>query len=212
MSKRGSGLLRVDALKIDPLPPLSFSVAKGECLAIEGPSGSGKTRLLRAIADLDRVRGHVYLDGAERNEMSGHAWRKLVRFASAEFAWWSDTARPAFPGEGTGASDKLARLLAALALEARVMDRPLNTLARGERQRLAFARALIDDPSVLLFDQPAMGLDPQLAALIEETIRYQILAGRIVLIAGNDRNQFDRLAHARLQLARPLPQRGATAS
>ncbi len=204
-------MLRVDTLKIDPLPPLSFSVARGECLAIEGPSGSGKTRLLRAIADLDRVRGHIYLDGAERNEMPGHAWRRLVRFASAEFSWWSDTARGAFPGEGVGASDKLARLLAALALDPRALDRPLSNLARGERQRLALARTLIDDPAVLLLDQPAMGLDPQLSALVEEAIRFQILAGRVVLLAGNDRGQLDRLAHARLQLARPLPKRGAAA-
>lgn len=43
-------MLRVDRLKAEPLPPLSFTVADGECLAVEGPSGSGKTRLLRAIA------------------------------------------------------------------------------------------------------------------------------------------------------------------
>src|SRR5258705_10592187 len=46
-----STVLKVDKIKIGPLPPLSFEVARGECLAGEGPSGSGKTRLLRGIAD-----------------------------------------------------------------------------------------------------------------------------------------------------------------
>jgi ABC-type iron transport system FetAB ATPase subunit len=80
----GSIVLRVDTLKVAPLPPLSFSVANGECLAVEGPSGSGKTRLLRAIADLDPAEGHVFLDGAEKNEMPAPEWRKRVRYACAE--------------------------------------------------------------------------------------------------------------------------------
>ena len=54
-------MLRVDHLKVRGLPPLSFSVSKGECLAVEGPSGCGKSLLLRAIADLDPAEGAVFL-------------------------------------------------------------------------------------------------------------------------------------------------------
>lgn len=205
-------MLRTDALKIDPLPPLSFSVARGECLAIEGPSGCGKTRLLRAIADLDRARGQVSLDGAERHDMPAHIWRRSVRYVTSEPAWWGETARSAFPLSTPGITDKLSRLCAALALDPRSIDLPLAQLSRGERHRWAFVRAVLDEPAVLLLDQPTLGLDPHSTALVEDLIRANILAGRIVLISGTDSGACDRLAHTRLQLARPRALRQAVAS
>lgn len=205
-------MLRIDALKVDPLPPLSFSVANGECLAIEGPSGSGKTRLLRAIADLHPAAGHVFLNGAERHEIPAPEWRKRVRYASSEPAWWTATARQAFDLAEKTTQAKLDRLLTAVALTTKSLDAPLSELSTGERQRLALARAIIDEPSVLLLDEPATGLDPQTAALVEELIRFQLLAGRSVVFASHDQAQIKRLADARLQLAKPLPVRGAQRS
>ena len=55
---------------------------------------------------------------------------------------------------------------------------------------------------MLLLDEPAASLDRQSAALVEELIRYQTLAGRSVILVSHDEGQVDRLAHARLQLAR----------
>lgn len=205
-------MLRVDHLSVDPLPALSFSVADGECLAVEGPSGAGKTRLLRAIADLDPASGQVFVDGIERNELRAPKWRKLVRYASAEPGWWTETARPAFNvPRTTAADDRLHRMLSSLALEANVVDRPLSALSTGERQRLALARAIFDEPRVLLLDEPTAALDPQTTALVEELVRFQILAGRSVVLATHDQGQIGRLADARLQLARPLaiPRRAA---
>jgi len=201
-------VLRVETLKVDPLPPLSFNVADGECLAIEGPSGSGKTRLLRAIADLDDAPGHVFLDGAERRELQAPEWRLRVRYVSSEPAWWTATAREAFDFAHPEMASRLDRSIAALALKTAILDNPLSTLSTGERQRLALVRAMIDEPRVLLLDEPSTGLDPQTAALVEELIRFQMLAGRSVILASHDQGQIGRLAHARLQLARPLPVRG----
>lgn len=189
-------MLRVDYLSLPGLPKLSFEVTAGECLAVEGPSGSGKTRILRAIADLDPAGGYVLLEGVERREMSGPKWRRLVRYVSAEPAWWAPTPRPHFP-----ASERLQRLLTALALDARLLDRPLAELSTGERQRLALVRALADEPSVLLLDEPTSALDASGRAAVEELIRFQLLAERIVLLVSRDAAQIDRLAHARLQLA-----------
>ena len=77
-------MLRVEHLQAGTLPPLTFEVGAGECLAVEGPSGAGKTRLLRAIADLDSAPGQVFLNGAERNEMPAPRWRRHVRYCAAE--------------------------------------------------------------------------------------------------------------------------------
>ncbi len=189
-------MLRIDYLQVPGLPALSFEVPARECLAVEGPSGSGKTRLLRAIADLDAAQGYAYLEGVERRELPGPEWRRRVRYASAEPAWWGAIAREHFP-----VSTKLDRLLSALALEPAVLDRPIAELSTGERQRLGVVRAIADEPRVLLLDEPTSALDAQAAALAEELIKFQMLAGRIVVLVSHDPAQIARLAHARLLLA-----------
>jgi ABC-type iron transport system FetAB ATPase subunit len=193
-------LLRVEHLRIGSLPPLSFSVADGECLAIEGPSGSGKTRILRAIADLDPVDAQLFVDGDERREMSATEWRKAVRYAAAEPGWWSDTPRDSFPNISLALA-RVVRLLAAVGLDEDVLDRDVTHLSTGERQRIALVRALADEPKVLLLDEPTGALDIGSTAFVEELLRFQLLAGRSVLIASHDQALIGRLAHARLQLA-----------
>lgn len=189
-------MLRVDHIRIGALPPLTFTVPDGECLSVEGPSGTGKTRLLRAIADLDPAAGHVFLDGAERGEMPAEQWRRQVRYMAAEPAWWAAT-----PRLHMATSPRLERLVEALGLEARVLDRPVAELSTGERQRLALVRAVIDEPRVLLLDEPTAALDPAAAALADEVIRFETLAGRSVVLVSHNRAEIDRLAHARLLLA-----------
>ncbi len=190
-------MLRVEHLQVGDLPPLTFEVADGECLAVEGPSGVGKSRLLRAIADLEPAHGQVFLDGAERDEMPAPQWRQRVRYCGAEPAWWTETARSVFP-----AAARLDRLLHSLALEPDVLDRAIAVLSTGERQRLALVRALIDEPKVLLLDEPTTALDPQAAALVEELVKFQMLSGRSVILVSHDPAQIARLAHARLLLAK----------
>jgi len=202
-------VLRVEKLKVGTLPPLSFAVAGSECLSIEGPSGSGKTRLLRAIADLDDAEGYVFLEGAERREMPAPEWRRRVRFFAAEPGWWAATGRAHFPAGADLA--RLERLLDALGLDAGLLDQPIGQLSTGERLRLALARGLIDEPRVLLLDEPTGALDPQSKALVGELIRFQLLAGRAVILVSHDQAEIARLAHQRLQL-RAVDDRAAAAS
>ncbi len=195
-------MLRVENLRIGDSAPLSFEVKEGECLAIQGPSGSGKTRLLRAIADLDDAPGLVVLNGALRNEMEAPRWRQMVRYVAAEPGWWTDTPRPAFPDTPKAVSVR-KKLMHALNLGPELLDRPIAKLSTGERLRLAFVRALIDEPRALLLDEPTASLDPTNAALVEELIRYQLLSGKIVLLVSHNQAQIDRLADKTLKLAAP---------
>lgn len=190
-------MLKIDYLSLPGLPVLSFEIATGECLAVEGPSGSGKTRLLRAIADLDPADGYVFLEGVERRELPGPQWRRRVRYAAAEPGWWGATVREHFPSTA-----KLDRLLSAVGLDADVLERPVAELSTGERQRLGLIRAIADEPQVLLLDEPTSALDAQNAALAEELIRFQILAGRILILVSHDVGQINRLAHGHLVLTR----------
>ena len=78
---------------------------------------------------------------------------------------------------------------------------PYRELSTGERQRLGLVRAIADEPRVLLLDEPTSALDAQAAALAEELIKFQILAGRLVILVSHNPQQIVRLAHTRLVLA-----------
>lgn len=195
-------ILRVEHIKIGSLHPISFEVGDGECLAIEGASGSGKTRLLRALADLDRARGRVFLDGVEQSELPGPQWRANMRYVAAEPGWWTDTAKGSFPRDAA-AQARALRIVVALGLDPDQAEQPLRELSTGERQRLALARALADDPKVLLLDEPTSGLDQASAALVEEVVRFRLLAGHIVLLASHDTALLGRLSNIRLTLNKP---------
>ena len=164
------------------------------------PRRRGAVRLrqdppLRALADLDAADGYVYLDGVERSELSGPEWRRRVRYSSAEPAWWSAVVREHFP-----ASAKLDRLLHAVGLDPFILGKSVSELSTGERQRLGLVRAIADEPRVLLLDEPTSALDAQAAALAEELIKFQILAGRLVILVSHNPQQVSRLAHSRMVL------------
>ncbi len=198
-----STVLKVDKIKIGPLPPLSFEVARGECLAVEGPSGSGKTRLLRGIADLDQVPGYVSLEGMDRNEMQAPEWRRRVRYFSSEPGWWAATGRLHVPLKGIEAEARLSRLLASVGLEPPILDQPVSQLSTGQRLRIALVRGLVDEPRVLLLDEPTSALDAQAAALVGELIRFQLLGGRAVVLVSHNPAEVARHAHQRLLLGAP---------
>jgi putative ABC transport system ATP-binding protein len=192
-------MLRIDHVRVHGLTPVSFAIQAGECVALMGPSGSGKTLLLRAIADLDPAAGQLFLEGAERNEMTGPAWRRAVRYVPAEPGWWAETAGAHFPADPERAA-KRDRVLDSLGLSPDLLSAPVGRASTGERQRLGLARALLDEPKVLLLDEPAASLDPTSAALVEEVIRYQLLLSRCVLLVTHDLAQAQRLARKLIRL------------
>ena len=192
-------MLRIDDIRVHGLAPVSFSLQFGECVALMGPSGSGKSLLMRALADLDAAAGQIFLEGAERAEVPGPAWRRAVRYVAADPGWWAESVGAHFPQE-PAARARVARILDSLGLPTDILTAPVARTSTGERQRLGLARALLDEPKVLLLDEPTAALDPTSAALVEEVIRYQILLSRAVLIATHDLAQAQRLARKLIKL------------
>lgn len=188
-------MLRIESLEVYGLEPVSFEVAAGECLAVQGPSGSGKTVLLRALADLDPVKGQVFLDGTERNALSGPQWRKHVRYAAAEPGWWGETPREHFTHH-----DGLEKLISSLGLQVAQLDQSIAQLSTGERQRMALARAMLDAPSVLLLDEPTGALDAKATVQAERVIKRQLKKGCTVILVSHDPAQVKRLAHRKLTI------------
>ena len=188
-------MLQIVDLEVYGLRPLSLELAQGTCLAVEGPSGAGKTVFLRAIADLDPATGTVRLDGLDRNDVTGPQWRRKVRFLAAEPGWWADTPRPHFSSEHDSVS-----LIEALGLPADILDRPVAQLSTGERLRLALARGVLDDPDVVLLDEPTGALDPKSEERAEDLIRQLLAKGRIVIIVTHDEAQAERLGCRRMRI------------
>lgn len=186
-------MLKVEALRVHGVEPISLALDAGECVAVRGPSGSGKSLFLRAISDLDPAEGQVYLQGVERHSMTGPEWRSRVRYAAAEPGWWTETPRPHFSDP-----DALEEAVSGLGLPPAILDRPVARLSTGERQRLALIRALEDEPDVLLLDEPTGALDSEATAAAEALIGKHLDAGRAVLIVSHDDAQAARMAKRRL--------------
>lgn len=157
--------------KLQVIKGVSLSISDGEMLTIVGPSGAGKTTLLQIIGTLERAdSGSVKFDGEEITVMKD---AKLARFRNRnmgfvfqfhqllpEFSLEENVALPALIA-GTARSEAMKRageLLGDLGLGDRLTHRPAQ-LSGGERQRAAVARALINDPKVILADEPTGSLD-----------------------------------------------------
>ncbi len=196
-----------DARHLPRLPPVSINVDDGECLCIAGASGSGKTLFLRAVADLDPSSGNVYLDDVERCRFTGPAWRRRVAYLAAEPAWWAPNVRAHL-------SDVSSEQLAALGFTQATLDRPVDRLSTGERQRLALLRLLARQPQALLLDEPTAALDRDAVTAVERLVHGCLTVhGMAVLWVTHDRAQIRRLGARVLHLPEatvtPTPQSDA---
>lgn len=159
--------------RLQVLRDISLSIGDGEFVSIVGPSGAGKTTLLQIIGSLERPdSGIVAYDGedivAMKEERRARFRNRNIGFVFQfhqllpEFTINENVAMPAMIG-GQSRRESMARaaaILTRLGLANRLDHRPAQ-LSGGERQRAAVARALINDPRVILADEPSGSLDSQ---------------------------------------------------
>ncbi len=136
--------LRLDGLFTTLPREVDLTLAAGERVFLSGASGSGKSRLLRAVADLDPHRGEVWLDGLPRSRLTPPEWRRRVGLLPAESHWWAETVGEHWRAPAAGSP--IEPLLAALGFDADVSGWAITRLSTGERQRLALARLLLNQP------------------------------------------------------------------
>ena len=153
------------------LKGINLHIRRGEVVSIVGPSGAGKTTLLQIVGTLDKPdEGNIILNDVDVRALSGKA---LAQFRNTqigfvfqfhqllpEFTALENVMIPAFiAGKGRKEAEQRAReLLDFMGLGARAGHKP-NELSGGEKQRVAVARALTNNPAVILADEPSGSLD-----------------------------------------------------
>ncbi|PCI88420.1 MAG: ATP-binding protein [Hyphomicrobiales bacterium] len=162
---------------------------KGGVTALAAPSGAGKSRLFAAIADLVVNEGEVSLDDVNRNDIAATEWRKRVRYVSAEPSWWGNTAQDHLSDD-----EKTRQMAVRFGLTTELFERPIEQLSTGERQRFGLLRALVDEPRVLLLDEPTAALDQDTSLKIEAELVRLAGEGRIIFIISHSEAQIERIA------------------
>lgn len=167
--------------QVKALDNISFSVDKGEFVAIIGPSGSGKSTLLHIIGGVDKATsGKVYIDGTDiysLNETNLAIFRRrqvgliyqfynLIPVLNVE----ENITLPMLLDGKNPDMDHLNEVLTILKLENRVNHLP-NQLSGGQQQRVSIGRAIINNPAIVLADEPTGNLDSKNSQEIMELLK-----------------------------------------
>lgn len=191
---------------------IDMEISKGEIVSIVGASGAGKTTLLTILGTLDRAdEGKLIIDGEELNKLNG---KNISSFRNRkigfvfqfhhllpEFSALENVCMPAYIA-GTSkpeAEKKGKELLAMLGLSERETHKP-SELSGGEQQRVAVARALINDPAVIFADEPSGNLDSATSKGLHELFFHlrKELGQTFVIVTHNE--ELARMADRKLTI------------
>jgi putative ABC transport system ATP-binding protein len=192
------------SVEVHALRGVSMEIEAGEYLAIMGPSGSGKSTLMHILGCLDSPSSGSYvLDGSE---VAGLQSRELARVRNKQIGFVfqnfnllpridliSNVSLPLVYHGSMSKADRTRRAseqLERLGLSHRLKHRP-NELSGGERQRAAIARALVNEPSILLADEPTGNLDQKTGREIMSILDELHSGGRTVVLVTHDANVAD---------------------
>lgn len=181
------------------LDEMSFTVRKGETIGIIGPNGAGKTTLIMCLLGLHRPdTGNIDIFGlkpgdVKLNSLIGYMPERLnfePWLSGREFiSYHCELAR--IPKHEV--ADETRNRLRSAGLAEGSWDRQIRTFSRGMLQRVGIAQALINNPLLLLLDEPTSGIDPVGAMEILETIHYNRTEGKTILINSHQLDHLERI-------------------
>ncbi len=195
-----------DVLAVDSI---SLTAQPGEVTALIGPNGSGKTTLLLMLSTLlVPDQGTIRIDGLDPVTQPTEV-RARIGWMPDGFGTWDaltvrevlHTIAAAYRIPPDVARARTDELLATVHLED-LGDRRARVLSRGQKQRLGLARALINDPSVLLLDEPASGLDPRSRIELRDVLRGLAAQGKTVLVSSHILTELQEVADRAVIVAR----------
>lgn len=189
---------------VEALRGVSFSASSGEIHALLGPNGAGKTTLIKILATLLLPdSGVAYVEGYNVVSQAGDVRRVIGVVLDVSKGFY--TSLTGFENlmfyamlKGYTYSDAKRRTREVLELvglwDMGVHNRPYYTYSLGMRARLSIAKALLTDPSVLLLDEPTLGLDVESAKMVRRLIVDLAKEGRTVLITGHNMFEIEQIA------------------
>ena len=186
---------------------LSFSIAPGECLGVIGPNGAGKTTTIRMCL------GHTAPDGGSIHALGWEMPHDAIAIkAQLGVVTQFDTLDPDFSCaenllvygryfgiKAAATKARIPQLLEFAALTHKANAKP-GELSGGMRRRLSLARALVNDPKLLLLDEPTTGLDPQARHLMWERLQVLLQQGKSILLTTHFMDEAERLCNRLLVL------------
>jgi ABC-2 type transport system ATP-binding protein len=160
---------------------ISFKAYPGQVMGFIGPNGAGKTTAMRILATLDVptegeafINGYSVVDDPDKvRRVVGFMPDSFGKYANMDVVEYVDFFARAYGLSGDIRRDAVERVLVFTELR-KLATKPIKTLSKGMAQRLALGRTLVHDPSVLVLDEPAAGLDPR--ARIELRALIHVLA------------------------------------
>ncbi len=191
----------------------SLHVEHGEFLFVTGESGSGKSTLIKLLTkETDVTEGRIFVDGKDLSKMKRRevpVYRRNLGIVFQDMKLLEDRtvfenlafAREVIYGRRKDTSQRVASILTLLGLT-RLHKRYPRQLSGGEKQKTVLARALMNDPAILLADEPTGNLDPDSSAEVMDLFEMVHKRGMTVLVATHDISQVERLGHRRLELGK----------
>jgi len=191
----GTDVLSVSGLTktygdVEAVRGISFDVGDGEVFGLVGPNGAGKTSTLKTLAGLlEPTSGSVVVNGYDSTDPE---MRRTLGFLPEDSPLYEDMTPRAYlrffadlydvPRET--ADERIASALDRLSLDVR--DRPVGDFSKGMKRKVAIARSLVNDPDVLVYDEPASGLDPTTTNVVVEFTRELAERGKTVVFSAHD--------------------------
>lgn len=185
------------------LGPLSFELKEGERLALVGPSGAGKTSLLNALLGFLPYKGHLLINGHELSALDLAHWRQHLAWLGQEPQLFHGTVRDNVAlADPTLPDDTLWHLLAEANISDFVKAQPLGLdapvgeqssgLSVGQAQRIALARALGQQASLFVLDEPTASLDSQSEQAVSSALN-RAMAGKMCIMVTHRLDQLDQM-------------------
>jgi heme exporter protein A len=186
------------------LADVSLQVPSGAVVMVAGHNGSGKTTLLRVLSSILRPdHGTATVGGFDIVKHRMDVRKAVALLSHSSYLYEQLTAREnleVFADHMRVSRDKISALLDRVALGGRAGD-VVATFSAGMRKRLSFARVLLQDPSVVLLDEPYGQLDPEGFALVDDVVRELKSRGVTVLVATHQLDRASGLADQTLMLS-----------